>query len=347
MAVHELAPARVAWSMTRSRGAEERIRADLARIVEVARTDRHLVALLLTGGFSRGEGTVRGGRPVNDYDLVAVRARPGTSDVARRVEGLGDDLGLHVDYMEVWRPRLRFVQAKLFWFDLRHGGRVLWGDPRVLEEVPAFTPGDLRPDEALRLLANRAAGLLLARGAPAAAVDVQAAKALLAVAEARLVVAGRYGPTVAERLFRFRRIAEHDPTSALALPWVERAAAFKLDPDAAPLDAADAWDAARVHLLAALPECAKATPYRTVERWLRRGTPEEAVWYTARSKGTGLARFVRNPTSRARRIALALLERPDGVPDAARRDLAAFGLAVSTWDEARDAALRVRACTLQ
>lgn len=333
--------------MTRSRGAEERIRSDLVRIVDVARADRHLAALLLTGGFSRGEGTVRGGLPVNDYDLVAVRSRPGTSDVAAKVERLGDDLGLHVDYLEVWRPRLRFVQPKLFWFDLRHGGRVLWGDARALEEVPAFAPGDLRPDEALRLLANRAAGLLLARGAAGPAVDVQAAKALLAVAEARLVVAGRYAPTVAERVLRFRRIAEQDPTSALALPWVERAAAFKLDPDAAPLASAEAWDAARVHLLAALPEVAKATPYRSVERWLGRGTPEEALWYTARSKGTGLKRFVRRPTARARRIALALLERPDGVPDAARRDLAAFGLAPSTWDEARDGALRVRACTLQ
>lgn len=302
---------------------------------------------MLTGGFSRGEGTVRGGRPVNDYDLVAVRSRPGSSPVAREVERLGDGLGLHVDYMDVWRPRLRYVAPKLFWFDVRHGGRVLWGDETVLDDVPPFVPGDLPADEGLRLLANRAAGLVLARGRSDDVVDVQAAKALLAVAEARLVVAGRYATTVAERLLRFRRLAAEDEAAALALPWVERATAFKLDPDESPLQAGEAWSAARVHLLAALPAVAAATPGGTVEAWLSHGTLQEALWYATRCGGTGFDMFVARPTAEARRVALALLADPDRVSDEARAGLAAFGVAVRSWDAARDAAMRIRACTLQ
>lgn len=348
MVARELARPPASWPLTRRAGpAEARIRRDLEAITEIAREDPHLDALLLTGGFSRGEGTVRAGRPVNDYDLVAVRRRPGASAVAPRVEALGEGMGLHVDYLEVWRPRLAFVGPKLFWFDLRHGGRVLHGDPRVLESVPAFRAHDLPAEEGLRLLANRAAGLLLAAGGPSTLVDVQAAKALLAAADARLVAVGLYAPTTTGRLERFRDLAGRDAEAAEALAWVERAAAFKLDPDADPLPAVEAWDAARLHLLAALPSVACASRAGSLERWLERGTAAEAAWYARASRGRGLRRLVRRPTARARRLAIGLLRDIDRVDPGVRRDLAAFGVRAGDWEAARRAALEIRACTLQ
>ena len=58
-----------------------RIDPDLAHVVaQVRKHDPALRALILTGGFARGEGMVRNGEPQNDYDFVAIR-RMGKSRV--------------------------------------------------------------------------------------------------------------------------------------------------------------------------------------------------------------------------------------------------------------------------
>ncbi|HWH09433.1 MAG TPA: hypothetical protein VNX21_09555, partial [Candidatus Thermoplasmatota archaeon] len=136
--------------------AREVIERDLRLVCDAVRkADPRLDALVLTGGFSRGEGTVRDGRPVNDYDLVAVRRAWGGDALYRELgHRLGREVGIEVDLLPVARARLPHVGRKLFWLDARLGGRVILGDPRALDRIPAFGPADLPRSEAARLLGN-------------------------------------------------------------------------------------------------------------------------------------------------------------------------------------------------
>ncbi|MHC4579941.1 MAG: hypothetical protein ACYS14_00690, partial [Planctomycetota bacterium] len=71
-----------------------RIQEDLDRIVEEITQLEGIVALILMGGFGRGEGsvvTIRGRtRPLNDYDLMIVTEN--AEDIARQVDKLSDEL---------------------------------------------------------------------------------------------------------------------------------------------------------------------------------------------------------------------------------------------------------------
>ena len=216
----------------------KRVERDLWHVAtRVARADKHLDALVLTGGFSRGEGTVHDGEPVNDYDLVAFRHRPGGTAAYRALgHALTRDLGIEVDLLPVWRARVPRLAPKLFWLDLRLGGRVLLGDADALARVPEHDARDLPRAEVARLLGNRAAGLLLAlppRGATVdpAMRDLQATKAALAAMDASLIARGEYAARLRDRLAMARDHPDHE-LFARAVEW-------KLD--ATPRPMGDAW----------------------------------------------------------------------------------------------------------
>lgn len=202
-----------------------RIERDLTLVASAVRdADPHLVALALTGGFSRGEGTTRHGAPVNDYDLVAFRARAGgDATYARLHESLSREVGIEVDLLPVWTARVPRLGRKLFWLDLRLGGRVIEGDERVFSRIPPMRPADLPRIEVARLLGNRAAGLLLAVPGPDAkpdplARDLQATKAALAAMDAHLLARGTYAATMRERLALTSGHEDH-ATFARAVDW--------------------------------------------------------------------------------------------------------------------------------
>lgn len=288
-----------------------RIGADLARIAQrVEEGDPWLVALVLTGGFSRGEGTFRDGAPVNDYDLVAVRSRPGGGDRARVLgERLTREIGLEVDLLPVWRARLPHVGRKLFWLDLKLGGRIIAGDAAVLDALPAFGPAALDPRESARLLGNRAAGLLLALPAPGEAPDprqtaLQSAKAVLAAMDASLLHAGLYAPTLRERL-GMSKGHEHAATFARAVEWKLAGG------DSAPV----AWSEARDALLDAV---ARTRAEGHADGWTER------AFHLLRAR-----RLRASPSREIRRAAWDLLRAtryPEGpAPDAAEGILARIG----------------------
>lgn len=262
-------------------------------------TDPHLVALVLTGGFSRGEGTVHDGKPVNDYDLVAVRSRPGGAALHRRLaHELTREVGLEVDLLPAWRARLPHVGRKLFWLDLRLGGRVIAGDDSVLRQLPGFGADDVPLAEVARLLGNRAAGLLLAlpgAGEPADAKqrDLQATKALIAAMDATLLSRGEYAARLRDRLALTRGDADH--------ALFAKAVAWKLGHGQ---DMGDAWwDQAAAALLRAVDTTgARACRDSLVER----------AYHLLRAR-----RVARSPSQDVRRAAwdtLALARWPEGAP---------------------------------
>lgn len=316
-----------------------RIERDLRLIAQRARqADRHLSALVLTGGFSRGEGTVRDGAPVNDYDLVAVRSQPGgRSRYAALHEELSQLVGLEVDLMPIWRARIPHVAPKLFWHDLRLGGKVVWGDAGVLDELPHYKARDIPAQEVARLLGNRAAGLLEAVPGVGEPVDeherqLQATKAVLAALDARLLSQGRYAATLRGRLGQGRELGLVDQDAfELAVAW--KLSVDGLDPGT------DWWPRARDVLLRAVDD--------TGARHVRDGAVEHAYHLVAGR------RWRTSPSQAVRGAAWDLLrvtEHPDGPaqPERARVLLARLGRAdAQDWPTMKRRFFELRAQTLQ
>ena len=156
---------------------EQRIGEDLARIREVVEgsVGSSLVALLLGGGFGRGEGGgIRnesgGWEPYNDYDLVAVvrdlpRQRLGRvrADLTALAGSLERSLGIEVELSPLRSEDLPRLPFTMMWCELFAAHRVISGNERSLRAVPAMPPADLPLIEGTRYLTNRAALLLWAR----------------------------------------------------------------------------------------------------------------------------------------------------------------------------------------
>ena len=143
----------------------------LVRFTEEVRRalGENLVALLLGGGYGRGEGgivTVDGvEQPYNDLDFVLiVRNKSAVDWVALDAVShcYEEALKIHVDFS---RPlTLSDIQAWphwLMWHDLINGYVVLAGEEGVLEKhAPKIIQQSVPLIEASRLLLNRGAGLL-------------------------------------------------------------------------------------------------------------------------------------------------------------------------------------------
>ncbi len=156
---------------------EARIVNDLDRIRAAVREPLgdSLVALLLGGGFGRGEGGgIRdsGGRwaPYNDYDLVAVvrgvsrwrlgRLRRELTALAGRLER---ELGVEVELWPLRSEDLPNLPFTMMWCELFATNRLIEGDGAALRCVPPMPPSGLPLIEGTRYLTNRAALLLWAR----------------------------------------------------------------------------------------------------------------------------------------------------------------------------------------
>lgn len=278
-----------------------RIESDLAHIARRAHaSDPQLVSLVLTGGFSRGEGTTRYGSPVNDYDLLAIRSRPGNGARYRTLATkLSEELGIEVDMLPVWKARLPHVSRKLFWLDVRMGGRVVSGDPRALRRLRHFPAQDVSRAEVARLLGNRAAGMLLSlpgEGEPADLHqrDLQATKAVLAAMDAILIHRGQYATKMRHRVALTQDHRDH-ATFYAAVEW-------KLGP--AQLLPPNWWEKARDTLLRAVDE--------TRARDARDGIVEHAL-HAVKAR-----RLTYSPSQQVRRAAwdlLAISTYPQGPAD--------------------------------
>jgi hypothetical protein len=221
---------------------------------------RKLEAVILGGGYGRGEGGVLrdagGDRPYNDLEFyVAVRGNRHLNEIRyhRRLEVLGEILthlaDAEVEFKVTSLAQMAARPVTMFSYDLAAGHRLLWGS----------APADLQADwehhrcaenipqsEATRLLMNRCSGLLFARVqlrqepfTPSAADFVRRniAKAQLACGDALLTAHGRYHWSCTERhrrleeLARGKRSAWYDTALRHHATGVE----FKLHPESGPI----------------------------------------------------------------------------------------------------------------
>lgn len=200
---------------------DTRIEGDLRMIVDaIIGAHPDPVAVYLTGGFGRGEGTVSVGKhgwaAVNDYDLLVV-GKSG-SVAGDGLKGVSESLAVRIGipFVDIgWISEDELVELKLTMdnYDLRHGARLLFGEA-VLGRMPRFQEGYIPPYELLRLLSNRAAGLLTAelpkRQGEARYGNTQITKALIAIGDVAVGLTVGYHHLYSERLARFEFLRRCD-----------------------------------------------------------------------------------------------------------------------------------------
>ena len=221
-----------------------------------------LVGLVLTGSFSRGEGTVL---PVNGHlrvlgDIEFLVIVPRVTDyrtLRRRVGAWGREasarlaapsVSVDIEFGPVEVGYLRHrARPSIFVYDLATHGKVVWGPPDLLTAIPAFGPERIPREDALHLVFNRTIEQLEAYDrlddlAGEALLDVayQRVKLVLDLAGSALAFAGAHATSYAERPAAFATLLARTPALAARLPAdfeseLERAVRAKLDPSAEPL----------------------------------------------------------------------------------------------------------------
>jgi hypothetical protein len=134
---------------------------------------------------------------LSDYDLFVFAGEPLPSAFFRNVEqSLARDLWAPKATIGVLATRnLATLPAALWTYDLRHGSRVVEGDPAYLERVPEFRSAQIPAWEGLKLLCNYA-GVLLRAPRPDVALGRDAVWALR---QALVRLAQRIGDAIAIR----------------------------------------------------------------------------------------------------------------------------------------------------
>jgi hypothetical protein len=244
---------------------ETRIERDQALIAQAAREavpETRFVALVLMGGYGRGEGgyvrTASGPAPYNDYDYfvvvqgtsraerAAIAAR--LAETARRLEPV---VGVEVDFALLRQETLHRAEFSLMNAEMRWGHRVVAGDPTVLSVMPPMPFDRLPPGELTRLMTNRGALLLmdrqrLAAGGPGPGEREvffkYLMKAMLACGDTRLATAGLYHPSYPVKLERLRSSDRNQPESSRFLELYRQAYEQKLRPDYSAFDSASPAD---------------------------------------------------------------------------------------------------------
>lgn len=187
----------------------ERVREGVIRLCE----ERKLEALVLGGGYGRGQGgvlrTEAGELPYNDLEFYVFPRGNRLVNRKRYSEALnafGEELhpaaGLHVEFKIDSLDHFCKEPVSMFSYDLVSGHRLIHGSESLFAgESHHRDAGAIPISEATRLLFNRCTGLLLAREildtgklSPPDAdfVERNIAKAKLAAGDAVLTVLGQY-----------------------------------------------------------------------------------------------------------------------------------------------------------
>ena len=210
-----------------------------------------VAALLLAGGYGRGEGGVflenGTARLYNDIEFylvlngsrsVAEAARRWCSEECSRGE---EETGIEVEFKVLSLAALQRAEPSMFYYDLLSANGCIFGDALLADRLPSALRegGRLPAHEATRLLFNRGTGLLFAREALEqnsdrvrnGFVERNHAKARLAFADAVLALNGRYHFSCVERAGRLvEPLLKVPPNWPQLIAWHGEAVEFKFNP---------------------------------------------------------------------------------------------------------------------
>lgn len=188
---------------------------------------RVLKAILLGGGYGRGEGgvlrTAQGDKPYNDLEFYILLSGPEliTTKLFRaRVHHISEELtaqaGIEVEFKLLSLRKLERSPVTMFYHDLITGHRLVLGEETWLINCDQHRAAHRIPlHEATRLLMNRCSGLLFAQNklaeddftdAKADFVGRNLAKAKLAFGDVILAMRGQYHWSCRERHKRLRKL---------------------------------------------------------------------------------------------------------------------------------------------
>ena len=138
------------FTVLRDRHVDEKIYSDLKEIkIALLRKFPGIEAIVLTGGFGRGEGSVlvenNQIRPVNDYDIVMVTrqlvSKPRVKSTCRQ---LASDLGIQwVDIVNFRKCKLYRLKYNMHNYDFINGGYFFYGDNLLLNLAPKMDPSKM------------------------------------------------------------------------------------------------------------------------------------------------------------------------------------------------------------
>jgi len=149
---------------------------DISEAVKQSDISEDIAAIVLGGGYGRGEGgvfkTSDGQEKLyNDLDFFVItknlkrsRLKKINKAFALIGESFSKNIGVDVDFGPAKNlKQLSKMPFTMMWQELREGHIVIYGDDKVLNSLPVYDLHDLPRSEGLRLLLNRGAGLLFAR----------------------------------------------------------------------------------------------------------------------------------------------------------------------------------------
>ena len=143
---------------------------EVARLVQRHFPDSTYRALVMLGGYGRGEGGVerRAGRevPHNNVDFLLITE--GKAVRAKHREALQSGLralesvrGVSIDFSFISAGKLRRSPCLVMWYDMRFGHKTVLGDTAFVPSLEQFRVERIDPADVRNLLVNRGTLLLL------------------------------------------------------------------------------------------------------------------------------------------------------------------------------------------
>lgn len=135
----------------------------------------HLAALVLGGGYGKGEGgvciTADGERTFNDYDFFVItnniswKLKKEYNEKLKKLHNkLTEKFGIDVDFaFPVNRSSIKKLPFTQMWGELKSAHMVIYGDKFILDLYPYSDLYKIPVVEAQKLLLNRGYGLILAK----------------------------------------------------------------------------------------------------------------------------------------------------------------------------------------
>ncbi|MEA3369478.1 MAG: hypothetical protein U9Q24_03920 [Candidatus Ratteibacteria bacterium] len=211
---------------------------------------QNIESVILIGSFSKGEGTVyidRNNRPVflSDSEFIVVltkeadyrmlRDKPNqiSINVSRKLKE--EEFDLEVDLSLFLEKSLTKMPPTAFTYELKNYGKVVWGNRKILDVVPDYKRDDIKKEESMVVIFNRALEQLKEIFGDKKGImptqTYQICKGYVNLASSILIAEGKYEPLYKNMLAQMNRLDYTPiPSSSPLMEKIRKWMDFKLNP---------------------------------------------------------------------------------------------------------------------